>query len=199
MVILSELLSSTCSCLIYVLDSVLILVLHAHKREDISRWPCIPFAKHVLVGKGSNCLSYAQKLPRHGTWNEKCGYWTTSNNRGIFASSWICPWVLRHSRCAYMYMYMLHYDQSARMRQGVYILCRDVISIFWDTWQLVPGEYTVTVTARDMHAYTVMMEVIEDRGKDTWCLMVGSTPEASALWAPRSRCTVNRQRDTRER
>ena len=49
--------------------------------------------------------------------------------------------------------------------KGVYLLRRDVISVFWDTCLLVPGEYTVAVTVTDTHAYTVMMEAIEDRGK----------------------------------
>ena len=46
---------------------------------------------------------------------------------------------------------------------------------------MVPGEYTVAVTARGMHAYTMMMEAVEDRGKVLSCLMVGSTPEVRAL------------------
>ena len=49
--------------------------------------------------------------------------------------------------------------------EGVYLLRRDVISIFWDTCLLVLREYTVAVTATDTHAYTVMMEAIKDRGK----------------------------------
>ena len=40
-----------------------------------------------------------------------------------------------------------------------------MISVFWDTYLLVPGEYTVAVTATDTHTYVVMMEAIEDRGK----------------------------------
>ena len=56
---------------------------------------------YVLVGKGSDCHSnYIQILSSQGTRNEECRYGATSNDRGIFISCQIRPWVLRHSRHA---------------------------------------------------------------------------------------------------